>query len=233
MSYIVYDLVILFILVLFALWGIRRGLILSFFSLLAVLVAFVGANLISNFWSPSVSGWIQPMISPSITAAIQSALPEGTAAVELPVEELLVLLDNAELPFGLGQLLPDFQADSVLMPTTGSLIESLSAALSEKAADAIAGIGLFLISFLLILIIWRLLGHTLDLVARLPGLHLLNKVGGLIFGLFRGALLLFVFAWIIRWLWGGLIPAEAVEQAKLLHFFMTVNPLDFLAKLKQ
>lgn len=231
MSYIVYELVILAILVLFALWGMHRGLILSLCSLLAVLVAFVGATLISNLWAPSVAGWIQPTVSPSVTAAVRSALPEEVADAELPLKDLLILLDEADLPMGLSKFLPDLQEDGALVLTTDSLTESLSSVLSEKLANTIAQIGLFLLSFVLILILWHLLGRTLDFVARLPGLHLLNKAGGFVFGAFRGALLLFVCAWVIRWLWSGLIPADAVEQTKLLHFFMTVNPLDFLAKL--
>lgn len=228
MSYIVYDLVILAILVLFALWGMHRGLILTLCSLLAVLVAFVGAILVSNYWAPSVAGWIQPTVSPSVTAAIRSALPEEVTDAELHIKDLL---DNANLPLGLDKFLPDLQEDSLSVLSIDSLVESLSSALSAKLANTIAHTGLFLLSFVLILILWRLLGRTLDLVARLPGLHLLNKVGGFVAGAFRGALLLFVCAWVLRWLWSSLIPAEAVDQTKLLHFFMTANPLNFLEKL--
>lgn len=231
MNFIVYDLVLLAILVLFALWGMHRGLILSFFSLLAVLVAFAGSILISNYWAPSVAGWIQPMISPSVTTAVEAALPEEVSDAGLAIEDLLILLDKAELPMGLSEFLPDLHEEGIPILTTKSLVESLSSALAAKLANAIAGIGLFLLSFLLILILWHLLGRTLDLVAKLPGLHMLNKIGGFVFGAFRGALLLFVCAWLVRWLWSGLIPAEAVEQTKLLRFFMTVNPLSFLAKL--
>lgn len=231
MSYIVYDLVILVVLLLFSFWGMHRGLILTLCSLLAVLVAFVGSILISNLLAPSVSKWIQPAVSPSVTSAVQSALPEEISEAELPIEDLLILLDEAELPMGLDQFLPDLQKDDMLILTADSLVESLSNALTVKLSNAIACIGLFLVFFVLILILWHLLGRTLDLVARLPGLHMLNKAGGFVLGAFRGALLLFVCAWVVRWLWGGLIPAEAAEQSKLLHFFMTVNPLDYLAKL--
>lgn len=231
MSYIVYDLVILAVLAAFALWGMHRGLILTLCSLLAVLVAFVGAILVSNFWAPSVAGWVQPTVSPVVTAAVRSALPEEISDAELPIEDLLVLLDEADLPMGLNKFLPDLQTDDIVVLTADSLVDSLSSALSAKLANAISYIGLFLLSFVLILILWHLLGRTLDLVAHLPGLHLLNKVGGLVFGAFRGALLLFVCAWIIRWLWSGLIPAEAMEQASLLRFFMTFNPLDYFTNL--
>lgn len=232
MNHIVYDLVILAILVLFALRGLHRGLILSLCSLVALLVALIGAILISNFWAPSVAGWLQPFLQPTAASAIEAALPESIADAELPMEELIVLLDKADLPLGLDRFLSDLREEGVPILSSGSLTESLAASLSEKLSGAIAHIGLFLLSFLLILVLWRLLAHTLDLVARLPGLHLLNKVGGLILGVFHGATLLFICAWLIRWLWSDLIPADAVEESRLLPFFMTVNPLEYFTSLE-
>ncbi|MGN1004556.1 MAG: CvpA family protein [Oscillospiraceae bacterium] len=227
MNYIVYDLVILAILILFALWGMHRGLILTLCSLVALLVAFVGAILVSNFWSPSVAGWLQPLLQPTTTSAVESALPEGVTDAELPLDELIILLDEADLPFGLDEFVSDLREEGVPVLSAGSLVESVSVSLAAKLANAIAYIGLFLLSFVLILILWRLLARALNLVARLPGLHMLNKVGGLAVGVLQGAILLFICAWLVRWLWSDLIPPDAVEQSKLLHFFMTVNPLEY------
>ena len=227
MNYIVYDLVILAILVLFALWGMHRGLILTLFSLVSLLVAFVGAILVSNFWSPSVAGWLQPLLQPVTASAVEAALPDNIADAELPLEDLIILLDEADLPLGLDQFLADLREEGVPILSSGSLTQSLASSLAAKLANAIAHVGLFLLSFLLILILWHLLARTLNLVARLPGLHLLNKLGGIVLGAFRGAILLFICAWLVRWLWSDLLPAEAVEQSRLLHFFMTVNPLEF------
>ncbi len=231
MNFIIYDLVILAVLVLFALWGMRRGLILTLFSLVALLVAFVGALLVSNFWSSSVAGWLQPLLQPATTSAVEAALPDTIADAELPLEDLIILLDDADLPLGLNGFLADLQEEGVPILSSGSLTESLSASLAAKLANAIAQVGLFLLSFLLILILWRLLGRTLNLVARLPGLHLLNKLGGIVLGAFRGGVLLLICAWLVRWLWSDLIPAEAVEQSRLLHFFMTTDPLEIFSSL--
>lgn len=235
MSYIVFDLIILAILVLFAFHGLHRGLILSFFSLLSVLVALLGAILLSNHWASSASAWLQPILQPAVTSAVESALPETTVGAATSEDYLFLLLENADLPFGLETYLPDVQEEGIEESTENvvepSWTDSLAASLSEKLANTVAKNGLFVISFLLILLLWTLLARTLNLVARLPGLHILNKLGGFLFGIIRGALLLLFFAWLVRWLWNDLIPAEAIEQSKLLHFFMTVNPLDYLEKI--
>ncbi len=231
-SYIIFDLVILAILILFAFHGLRRGLILSFFSLLSVLIALVGAILLSNLWTPSVAARLQPTLQPTVTSALESALPE--AAVDTASSEgyLLLLLKDADLPFGLERYLSDVQDENIRENSAEtSWIESLSAALSGKLANTIAQNGLFVLCFVLILILWNLLARALNLVAKLPGLHTLNKLGGFVFGVLRGTLLLFFCAWLVRWLWNDLIPSEAIEQSKLLHFFMTFNPLDYLEKI--
>ena len=235
MSYIVFDLIILAILISFAFHGLHRGLILSLFSLLSVLVALVGAILLSNLWSPAVAAWLQPTLQPTVTSAVENALPERAVDSVSSKNHLFLLLEDADLPFGLDKYLPDVQEDDVLDEgedaTETTWIEALSATLSEKLANTIAQNGLFLLCFLLILLLWKLLARALNLVAKLPGLHTLNKLGGFLFGVLRGALVLFLCAWLIRWLWSDLIPAETIEQSKLLQFFMTFKPLDYLKKI--
>ena len=229
MNHLVYDLVILVILVLCALRGMHRGLIRTLFSLVAMLVALVGALLVTNFWAPSVAGWLQPSLQPAALSAVEAALPESIADAELSLDELLVLLDEADLPLGLDRFVSDLREEGAVVLDPDSLSESLASALSEKLASAIANIALFLLSFVLILILWNLLARALDLVAKLPGLHLLNKLGGAVLGALQGAVLLFICAWLVRWLWSDLIPPNVVEQSRLLHFFMTVQPLDYFA----
>ena len=75
-----------------------------------------------------------------------------------------------------------------------------------------------------------LAGTVLNLVARLPGLHTLNRTGGAILGLLKGCAVLFLCAWVLRYL-GSVIPEETVEQTHLLKFFMTTNPFTLLGGL--
>lgn len=227
MSYIVFDLIILAVLIWFALRGLRRGLILSLFSLLSVLVALVGAVLLSNLWAPALSQRLQPALQPTVASAIEAALPD--IDVDSSKHHLLSLLEDAQLPFGLEKYLPDLQTEEETGDTaTPTWRDELSASMSEKLASTIAQNGLFVLCFLLILVLWKLLARTLDLVTRLPGLHALNKLGGFALGALRGALVLLICAWLVRWLGSDLIPAETVEQSRLLRFFMTFDLLEHL-----
>lgn len=230
MNYIVIDLIILAVLLIFALRGMRRGLIVSLCSLIAVLVAFVGATLISNALTPPVSDWLEPKLQPSIESAVQSVLPEGGANMELPMDGVLQAVEDAELSEGLKDLLVGLLEE---MPALNveTLTRDMAGAVAEKAANIITYVVLFLLAFVVILLVWKLLYRTLDLVTRLPVLHAANKLGGFAFGAVYGALLLFLCAWVVHWLGNGMIPADVIEQTRLLQFFMTVNPLDYLAKL--
>lgn len=256
MSYIIYEIVILVVLLAFAIWGLRRGLVMSLCSLLAVLVALVGAVIISNSLTPAVAGWIQPSIEKTVVTAtekmigaaaedaVQSALPEEAEQTDLTVDtlrqmleesnlskdDLLQMLEEVNLPPAVKESAADLLEELPEL-NAGLMVEDMSEALSEKLANGIARVGLLLLSFVLILVLWGVLARALNLVARLPVLRTANKLGGFVFGGLRGALLLFVCAWALRWIGNDLIPAEAVEQTKLLNFFMTVNPLDYLAKL--
>jgi len=231
MSNLIYDLVILAILLFFAIWGLRRGLIRSLLSLVSALVALIGALIISNTLAPVVSGWLQPLLEPTVISIAESALPQDLPNISLSADQLLQTLQQAELPAFLKEVLANLEGSELTFATNIPATEELAVALAGKLANAVAYIGLFIISFVLILLLWKLLTRTLDIVAKLPGLHFLNKLGGFLFGAVRGAILLFVCAWLIRWLWSDLIPADTLAQTKLLHFFMTVNPLDYLAKL--
>lgn len=231
MTFLIFDLIILALLIFFAIRGARRGLVLTLLSLVSVLVAFVGALLISNFCAKPVAQWLQPSIEPHVQSAVESALPDYLEGEVLSTDKLLALLDENNLPLGLNEVLADFLREHTLSPDLDALTDNIVSVLAEKVSLAIVYVALFLISFVLILILWKLLSHALDLVARLPGLNTLNKLGGFLLGALRCAMLLFVAGWLLRMLGSNLISAEVIESSYLLRFFMTFNPLDYLAKL--
>ena len=83
---------------------------------------------------------------------------------------------------------------------------------------------------LFLLIVWKLISHALDLVARLPGLHFLNKTGGALFGLIQACILLWIALWLLQF-WGDVLPRDAAEHTRLLGFFLTHSPLSLAAEL--
>ena len=142
-----------------------------------------------------------------------------------PLQEVL----NALKGMGFYQDLIDMVNQAVENGMTGAAAD-VAAKAAASIAQTVAYRILYLVGFTLILILWKVVSRTLNLVARLPGIHVLNQTLGGVFGLLQGCLILFVAAWMLQ-LMGNLIPQETVEQTVLLKFFMTSSPLALLSAL--
>lgn len=265
MNYLIFDGVILVILLLFALWGRHRGLIMSVCSLCALLVAIVGAFFLSKALAPTVTEWVMPLVEDTVVSAVENVIPEEVTEVfndlapgetvkdavsellpedftldegaVLPtVEQIREYLETSdvELPGEVDALLDRIDdKDLETIAESSSVEEAVKTATNTVAGIVIRAV-LFLLCFVVILLLWHILAKALDLVARLPVLKTMNKLGGFLFGLVRGVLFLLVAAWLVRsypTLLDSLIPPEGVEQTYLLNFLLNVKPLEFLASL--
>ena len=230
MAYLIADGLVLAVLVLFACRGARRGLVLSLCGLIAVLVAFAGASILACRLSPVVAGALEPRFASAIeeqlNASLQAQAEAGEQAIlsaeDVPLEGVLEALRE----MGFYETLID-SVDRAVESGVTAAAAGAAAAVAAAVAQSAAYLLLFLLGFFLILLAWRLLSQALDLVARLPGLHFLNKTAGAIFGLVQGGIVLFVAAWLLQF-FGQLLPAELVGQTVLLKFFMTTNPFSLL-----
>lgn len=230
MAFLIADGLVLAVLLIFACIGARRGLILSLCGLLAFVVAFLGASFAARTLSPVVADALEPKFAAAIEEQLNESIRQqaeaGEAAVLSPDDVPLEGVLDALREMGFYETLintVDRAVESGMTAVAASAAAAVAAAIAQSAAYLI----LFLLGFFLILLAWRLLSRALDLVARLPGLHFLNKTGGALFGLVQGCIILFVAAWLLQFL-GQMLPRELVEQTVLLKFFMTTNPFSLL-----
>lgn len=230
MAFLIADGLVLAVLLIFACIGARRGLILSLCGLLAFVVAFLGASFAARTLSPAVADALEPKFAAAIEEQLNESIRQQTEAGEAAV------LSPDDVPLeGVLDALREMGFYETLINTVDRAVESGMTAVAASAAAAVAAaiaqsaayLILFLLGFFLILLAWRLLSRALDLVARLPGLHFLNKTGGALFGLVQGCIILFVAAWLLQF-FGQMLPRELVEQTVLLKFFMTTNPFSLL-----
>ena len=231
MAFLIADGLVLAVLLIFACIGARRGLILSLCGLLAFVVAFLGASFAARTLSPAVAGALEPKFAAAIEEQLNESIRQqaeaGEAAVLSPDDVPLEGVLDALREMGFYETLintVDRAVESGMTAVAASAAAAVAAAIAQSAAYLI----LFLLGFFLILLAWRLLSRALDLVARLPGLHFLNKTGGALFGLVQGCIILFVAAWLLQF-FGQVLPRELVEQTVLLKFFMTTNPFSLVA----
>ena len=228
MSYIPFlcDAVIVVFLLFSFLRGRKKGLILTLCGLIAFFVAIFGARMATKLLTPSVADLLQPSFSTVIESQLDTGLSEKLDEILTNAEQS----DNAILEFLTGLGFYDDIAESirsVVSDSTAQTVTDVAVALARTVAELVAGVLIFVIAFLLITAGWFLLSHALNLAARLPIIHWLNRTLGGLFGLLQGMLLLFLIAWVLR-LFGGVIPQETMAQTTLLKFFCTSNPLTLI-----
>ena len=161
-------------------------------------------------------------------------LDENTALPSMEQIKEYIEQSDLELPEEVHTLLDQIDDKDIQAIGESRSVEEAVKTATNTVAEMVVRAVLFLLCFILILVLWHLLAKALDLVARLPVLKTMNKLGGFLFGLVRGALFLFVAAWILKCsptMLDSLIPPEALAQTHLLNFFLNVKPLEFLASL--
>lgn len=202
MSFVIFDVVILILLLLTAWKGYRRGFVLTLCSLLAVFVAFIGATVISSQLARPMSRLIQPALERSITQVLEEQThavfppPETSEAsqppalsdafsgeegqegeedwlAQLPLDEVLDALQASSLYQHFIQPIQDAIQDGVMEVTT-----SAARAVADYLALELTRMFLFLVSFALVLLLWLLLSRVLDLACKLPVLSTLNHWSG-------------------------------------------------------
>lgn len=209
---IVLDIVIALILVVFAVRGAKRGFVLTLAGLVTYIIALLGAMLISHLFAERVAAqFIAPLVGDKIVPAIAEA---GDA---LGLEDIVI--------FGvrLGDL-PTF-AELDLNGALAAVTQPLTDALSLSIARCIVSI----VTFVVILIILKIVAHAIDLVFRLPVLGTLNSLLGLATGIITGALLVLLLVSVLS-MFTGLIPPETADRTILFKFFRDLSPLSFISQ---
>lgn len=226
--FILFDIAIAAILVIFFLRGRNKGFILSLCGLMAVFVAIIGAKFCTDLFAPVVTDTITPRLSAVIEEQININLGDKLDSFLLPGGELP---ENAITDI-LKQLgIYDQFASTIknaLTVESAQTVADVSVALAREVAEIVSSVLVFVVSFLLLSVAWFILSHALNLAAKLPLIHGLNNLLGGAFGLLQGVILLFLAAWAIR-VMGEVIPQEIVDQTYLLKFFCNTNPMDLIS----
>ena len=80
----------------------------------------------------------------------------------------------------------------------------------------------------MLLIVLKLISNVLGLLTAVPGLHLMNALGGGVLGLLRGVSD-FVRCNMGGTVFGNGISEQVVEQTVLFRFFVALNPIEWVS----
>lgn len=224
---VIIDIVAVLVLVFFTVNGAKRGLLRSVAGLVIVVAALIGAMLITDALTEPATRVLSPLLSQRVTQQVDAALEQQTA--QMPeadtgetdgIESLLSLI-------GLDSDVRQSLTEQVQETVRDTGVSVATAVVESMTRTIVSGV-LFLVSFILLVILLRMLLKAMDLVLRLPGLHLLNSLGGGAVGLIQGALMLFLAVWILRRL-GVSFESETFAGGYIFPFFTDHTPLSVLS----
>lgn len=201
------DLICIAILLLFLILGYSRGMFRTLSGLLTWLVSLFGAKLIADRGAPLMVDWLVPKVQPYVTQRLGQILAESA--------------DSTASGDGLGVLglIPGVQ--DLLNGTADTLAETLAPAVAREVAQLLGWLILFVVGFLVLKLLCRLVVFLLDQLDQVPGLHLLNHLGGALLGVLKGLLVLVLAVLILNWF--DVLPRPLVEGTVLLRWIAGIG----------
>ena len=222
---ILIDILIVAALVFFAWRGERRGFILTLCSLVAVLVAFVGATIITNAAAPKVAEYIQPKLEQSIQETLDEKAQEVDLIDYFQAEDVMAApREKGGVYEWAADSLEDILRDADFSSYTQQAAKT-AAALAGQLSRSI----LFPIVFLLLLIAWFFVSHALDLVSKVPVINSLNHGLGGAIGLIKGVVVVYVAVWLLCGPLGAISP-QMTQETHLLRLMTQYDPIGLLGK---
>ena len=232
---IILDILLLLIIGVSAFLAYRKGLIKTLFSLVGGIAAIV---LAVSFCEP-VAGWLDAtFVGPAVRNSVLTAV--NGSPLDTDYDQALESIDVSDklqqMPESLRSFLESINIDvddaaakakqnrEDSVKARQKLIEDITAPISATISKAIALIGLIILFFALLFVATLLLNLVFKV---LPFGKSINAVGGVIFGVIRGLLLVLVVGAVIHSIAvsGSWISTEDIEKTWILRFINEINPI--------
>lgn len=244
------DAVFALVLMLSVVFGAKRGLFRSFMALAAIVLALIGASLLTDALTEPVTDMLMPRLEKSVEEWFdtESQTPQGDvpqiegetpaesdASGETPNGDAAqdaenVRQDDSPLAVtGLLKKLLRFDFDGAVRQSLRNAARDAALAAVRTLLGSVVRTLVFVLCFLVLTLLLRLVTGGIDKVLDLPVLNALNTIGGGALGLIEGALLLFLVCDVAPKL--GVKVFADYEGTYLLSFFMSHTPRGLVAAL--
>lgn len=215
--------IVIFVIVGCAIGGYRKGLIKVVFSLASSLLALILVGLLSPF----VGNFIQEHTSMRTFVQEKSSamVAEWNQNQDASTEAgRLAAIDHYEIPDFLKSYLKSGH-------TADAMKQGFNDFISGRIADMVISITAFIATYLVMLLILHVLAQVLDLMAKLPVLKSVNRIGGLAAGLLEGLLSVWIFFLLLTFLCTiefGKLCMQMIAHSQILSWLFDKNPLMLL-----
>ncbi|MCL2226072.1 MAG: CvpA family protein [Oscillospiraceae bacterium] len=201
--------------------GYRNGLIRGVFGVVALVVALIVANIAASAYSDEFEGLLIPFVGGIVDTTLAD-VAEGDARDEVVSSRSETERFQSAYSV-LRQIgLPVAAANSVAGLAAGDGSErSFSDVIAGTLSSALAYIAVFAVAFVLVAIVFAIIGNLIGFVFSLPGLRLLDTIAGAMFGLAKGLIIVLTFSAFVRYF--GLLALDILEDTAVLYYLVNNN----------
>lgn len=240
---ILIDIALVLIVVFLAWRGFKNGFVRGIFGVLAIIVAIYGANLVAKAYADDFTGMLEPFVSGVVDRAYSDVMDGGVREDDPPAGDTAAgdtqgaAENDAEDEKPNNVYSVSFEtlrkigisegAARQIAEKVGGKIDTvghqMSTNLTGMLCDALAYIAVFAVAFILIAIIFAVIGNIINLAFSLPGIESADRIIGLVLGILKGLLIVLTLALVVRYF--GLLAPETIEKTKVLKYILDTNPL--------
>jgi len=201
--------------------GYKNGLIRGVFGVVTLIAALILANITAAAYSEEAIGVLTPFVGGIVDSAMADIVEEG-------LEQDFIVIENESEKFGIAYSalrrigLPESASARVAEMAIEDEAEGfLSDLIATKLSSSLSYVAVFGIAFLLLAILFAIIGNLIGLVFSLPGLKLIDIIAGIAFGFVKGLLIVLTIAVIVRYF--GLVAVSTLEGTSILSFLVNNN----------
>jgi uncharacterized membrane protein required for colicin V production len=208
--------------------GYKNGLIRGVFGIVSLIVALLVANIAAQAYSDEAKEMLVPFVSGIIDSTLMDMAEEGVVYQPLAHDHEIDDEDfgtayTALRRFGLPESSAVNIAEQTIKNEATDYVRSFSDVIAEKLSSTLSYVAVFGIAFLLLAIVFAVIGNLIGFVFSLPGLKLVDMIAGTALGLCKGIILVYTITAIIRYF--GLVIIDTIENTTILKLLINNNPI--------
>ncbi|MCL2080156.1 MAG: CvpA family protein [Oscillospiraceae bacterium] len=214
----------------FCAWrGYKNGLIRGIFGVVSLIVSILVANVAAEAYSNDAKAVVMPFAAGIVDSALSEVKESGSqqrpAASEHDIDDpdfgtVYTVLRQIGLPEAAAV---QISRSSLELRDSGNGHLSFADVIADKLTSTFSYIAVFGIAFLLLSIIFAVVGNLIGFVFSLPGLKIVDIIAGAVLGLAKGVLIVYTLAFIIRYF--GILAMGTLEKTTILKYLTVSNPL--------
>ena len=208
--------------------GYKSGLIRGVFGVVSLIIALMVANIAAQAYGDESKNMLQPFVSGMLDSTISDLNEDGIEYQALAHDHDLEDVDFGTAYMALRHIgLPEAAAVHVATMALEDVSDEregyFSDLIADKLSSTISFVAVFGIAFLLIAIVFAVIGNLVGFVFSLPGLKLVDIISGSVFGVVKGAIIVYSVAVIIRYF--GVLILPMLDETVVLLYLVNNNPI--------